>query len=232
MGQNFRNGSAQNFWNPHDPEEEPFAPRGTTASHVTLLDIEPGPYGYTSITRNGWVSDRFPGPLRVLWRLDRKYAVSDGLPGVRIPNASFPGVVTTLPGPEQAKRMLKREAQLKEAGGTVSPPLGANASPASLCGPEGSHAGECQRTFPRREHGGNMDIRYFGVGVTRRVRALAKTRHTSTSRMIADLVEAGLDAEEQERRRFLDLADRLTHSRDPEEREHLKEELARMTFGS
>jgi len=50
--------------------------------------------------------------------------------------------------------------------------------------------------------------------------------------VIADLVETGLDAEEQERRRFLDLADRLTHSRDPEERERLKEELARMTFGS
>lgn len=59
--------------------------------------------------------------------------------------------------------------------------------------------------------------------VARRVRALAKTRRTSTSRVIADLVETGLDAEEQERRRFLDLADRLTHSRDPEERERLKE---------
>jgi hypothetical protein len=68
--------------------------------------------------------------------------------------------------------------------------------------------------------------------VARRVRALAKTRRTSASRVIADLVETGLDAEEQERRRFLDLADRLTHSRDPEERERLKEELARMTFGS
>jgi hypothetical protein len=50
--------------------------------------------------------------------------------------------------------------------------------------------------------------------------------------VIADLVEAGLESEEQERRRFLDLADRLTHSSDPQEREHLKAELARMTFGS
>jgi hypothetical protein len=50
--------------------------------------------------------------------------------------------------------------------------------------------------------------------------------------VIADLVQTGLEAAEQERRRFLDLADRLTHSHDPEERERLKEELARMTFGS
>ena len=68
--------------------------------------------------------------------------------------------------------------------------------------------------------------------LARRVRALAKTRRTSTSRVIADLVEAGLESEEQERRRFLDLADRLTHSSDPQERGHLKAELARMTFGS
>jgi len=68
--------------------------------------------------------------------------------------------------------------------------------------------------------------------LARRVRALAKTRRTSTSRVIADLVETGLESEEQERRRFLDLADRLAHSSDPQEREHLKAELARMTFGS
>jgi metal-responsive CopG/Arc/MetJ family transcriptional regulator len=67
--------------------------------------------------------------------------------------------------------------------------------------------------------------------LARRVRALARTKRTSTSRVIADLVETGLEAEEQERRRFLDLADSLTHSRDPQERERLKAELARMTFG-
>ncbi len=68
--------------------------------------------------------------------------------------------------------------------------------------------------------------------LARRVRALAKSRRTSASRVIADLVESGLEAEEQERRRFLDLADRLTRSDDPRERERIKEELARMTFGA
>lgn len=68
--------------------------------------------------------------------------------------------------------------------------------------------------------------------VARRVRALAKSRRTSASRVIADLVESGLEAQEQEHRRFLDLADRLTRSDDPRERERIKEELARMTFGA
>ena len=68
--------------------------------------------------------------------------------------------------------------------------------------------------------------------LARRVRALAKSRRTSASRVIADLVESGLEAEEQERRRFLGLADRLARSDDPRERERIKEELARMTFGA
>ena len=67
--------------------------------------------------------------------------------------------------------------------------------------------------------------------IARRVRALAKTKRTSGSRVIAELVESRLEAQVQERRRFLELADRLTRSTDSEERQHLKEELARFTFG-
>jgi hypothetical protein len=44
--------------------------------------------------------------------------------------------------------------------------------------------------------------------------------------------EAAIEAREQERRRFVELADRLVRSRDPEEQSRLKEELARMTFGN
>jgi formamidase len=133
---------------------------------VTLVDIEPGPYGYTSITAGGWVTDQFDENLRVLWRLDRTSAVSDGLPGVRIPNGSFPGLMTTLPGPEQVQEMLERERQLAEAGGAVSMPFSESAYPEEICGPDGSHTDVCLRTFPPREHGGNLDIRYLGVGAT------------------------------------------------------------------
>jgi hypothetical protein len=47
----------------------------------------------------------------------------------------------------------------------------------------------------------------------------------------ADLVEAGLEAQEAEKKRFFDLADRLAGSDDPAEQRLLKDELARMTFG-
>jgi hypothetical protein len=45
------------------------------------------------------------------------------------------------------------------------------------------------------------------------------------------LIESGLAAREQEKKRFLELADRLTRTSDPDEQSRLKEELALMTFG-
>jgi predicted DNA-binding protein len=67
--------------------------------------------------------------------------------------------------------------------------------------------------------------------VASRVKSLAKTSGASANRVIVELIETGLEAREQEKRRFFDLADRLARSRDPEEQNRLKEELARMTFG-
>jgi hypothetical protein len=67
--------------------------------------------------------------------------------------------------------------------------------------------------------------------VAERVRAIAKRQRTSANRVLVELIEAGLDAKEQEKRRFLELADRLSESDDAGERRRLKEELARMTFG-
>lgn len=67
--------------------------------------------------------------------------------------------------------------------------------------------------------------------VARRVRALAKTKKTSASRVILGLIESGLQAQEAERQRFFDLADRLTRSTDPAEQAAIKEQLAQLTFG-
>jgi formamidase len=133
---------------------------------VRILDIAPGAWAYTRISPIGFVTDEIEGPLRVLWRLNRDYAVSDDLPGVRIPNGSFPGVVTVLPGAEQQAAMLAREAELLEEGGAVRGPHGKHASPREVCGVGGSHEDECQRTIPPREHGGNLDIRYLQAGVS------------------------------------------------------------------
>ena len=133
---------------------------------VTLLDVAPGRFGYTSVSPIGFVSDHVSGAFRANWRLDRTQAVSDDLPGVRIPNASFPGIVTVLPGPAELAAMLAREAELRAVGGAGFPPYPVHASPAAVCGPDGSHPAECLRTLPPREHGGNLDIRYLQVGVT------------------------------------------------------------------
>lgn len=133
---------------------------------VTLLDIAPGPFGYTSVSPIGFVSDHVSGSFRALWRLTRTEAVSDDIPGVRVPSANFPGIVTVLPGPAQLETMLSREAELVALGGAGFPPHPLHASPAEICGPNGSHADECLRTLPPREHGGNLDIRYLQVGVT------------------------------------------------------------------
>ncbi len=71
----------------------------------------------------------------------------------------------------------------------------------------------------------------LSAGVARRVRTLARAKRASASRVIAELVESGLQAQEAERDRFLKLADELTSSKDPAEQEKIKEELARLTFG-
>lgn len=67
--------------------------------------------------------------------------------------------------------------------------------------------------------------------IAKRVRALAKHENRSSSRVIVELIEAGLDAREQEKKTFFELADRLTTSSDPSEQRRLKRELARMTYG-
>ncbi len=67
--------------------------------------------------------------------------------------------------------------------------------------------------------------------VARRVRSIAKSRRTSASRVLVDLVETGLDAVDREKQHFLDVAERLAQASDPVERARLKDELARLTFG-
>jgi metal-responsive CopG/Arc/MetJ family transcriptional regulator len=67
--------------------------------------------------------------------------------------------------------------------------------------------------------------------VARRVEAIAKRERTSSSRVIVELIESGLEAREREKTEFFELADRLVNSSDPSEQAKLKKELARRTFG-
>jgi formamidase len=134
---------------------------------VTLVDIEPDHYGYTVIVPGfGFLRDRFTEPFIANWKLTRVDAVSDQIPGVRIPFNGFMGTVGVLPGDTEVKMILDREAALQSAGGVVLTPQPTGALPAAVCGPNGSHRDQCLRTIPPRENGGNMDIKQMVVGTT------------------------------------------------------------------
>jgi len=69
------------------------------------------------------------------------------------------------------------------------------------------------------------------IRIAKRVRAIAKARRTSASRVMVDLIEVGLETQDAEKERFFEVARRYKACSDPKESERLREELARLTFG-
>ena len=69
------------------------------------------------------------------------------------------------------------------------------------------------------------------ASLARRVQTLAKNRKTSANRVLVELIETGFESKEAEKAKFFDLADQLSVSSDPVERNRIKELLARMIFG-
>ncbi|MGH9473441.1 MAG: hypothetical protein ACRD1M_11955 [Terriglobales bacterium] len=63
------------------------------------------------------------------------------------------------------------------------------------------------------------------------MRALAREKGVSTSRLLARLVEVGLESEQQRRERFMSLAERFPTAADPTEAERPGQALGRMVFG-
>jgi len=133
---------------------------------VTVIDIAVGRYGYTFGGGSGFLGDRVDGSFVAVWELTDEFATSADIPGVRIPNGSFPGIVATIPGPSEFQAIVAREQQLYDAGGSVLLPSAEDAHPAALCGEGGSAADACLRTIPPREQGGNIDIRHIIEGVS------------------------------------------------------------------
>ncbi|HSF17350.1 MAG TPA: hypothetical protein VLK65_17520 [Vicinamibacteria bacterium] len=70
------------------------------------------------------------------------------------------------------------------------------------------------------------------IPIAKRVNAIARTKKTSANRVIVDLIESGLEAQEQERKRFFELTERLMRSDNAREQQRLKDELARLVFGA
>ncbi len=64
-----------------------------------------------------------------------------------------------------------------------------------------------------------------------KVQSLARRQNRSANQVLENLVEAGLEAREAEKRRFFELTDRLRKATEADEISRLKHELARMTFG-
>jgi formamidase len=134
---------------------------------ITLVDIEPDQYGYTVIVPGfGFLRDIYTKPHLVNWKLTRNHAVSEQMPGVKVPYEAFMGSVGVLPGEPETDAWLARETALGKAGGVALPPQPVGALPTAVCGPKGSHKDKCLRTIPPRENGGNMDVQQMQVGTT------------------------------------------------------------------
>jgi metal-responsive CopG/Arc/MetJ family transcriptional regulator len=65
-----------------------------------------------------------------------------------------------------------------------------------------------------------------------KIDAIAAQRHLTGNRAMVDLLEDAIAAYEARRKAFFELANRFQKSTDPAETKRLREELARMTFGS
>ena len=134
---------------------------------IKLIEIIPDDYGYTTLIPGfGFLPDLFPEPYVANWKLNSFEAVSEQIPGVRIPMNAFMGSVGVLPGEEEVEKWFARESQLGAAGGVALPPETTGARPATVCGPNGSHKTKCLRTIQPRENGGNMDVKQMVKGTT------------------------------------------------------------------
>jgi formamidase len=129
---------------------------------VSIRAIETQPFGFTAqIPGFGFLRDVFPDPFYAPWVIHDKVAESPAIPGVRIPEAAFLGVVGVAPSPSLLKAIAAREHELLLRGGAVHPPEPSDAIPHD---PAVADAG--LRTTPPREIGGNMDVRHLGAGCT------------------------------------------------------------------
>jgi len=67
--------------------------------------------------------------------------------------------------------------------------------------------------------------------INSKVQVLARRERRSANQILEKLIETGLETQENEKRRFFELAERMIAATDRSEQQHLKKELARKTFG-
>jgi formamidase len=129
---------------------------------IKIDEIVTANRGFTVILPGfGYLRDLFTEPFIVHWEMANGFAVSNDLPGVRIPGAPFMGIMGVAPSHELLARIAAREAELAARGGNVAPPDAADAIP-----PQQTIASTALRTIPPRENGGNMDVKQLTAGST------------------------------------------------------------------
>ncbi|MGE0826847.1 MAG: acetamidase/formamidase family protein [Candidatus Binatia bacterium] len=132
---------------------------------VKIVEVEPQPFGFTvQIPGFGFLRDAFTEPYIVRWTITNGFATSSDLPGVRIPGASFMGVMGLAPSRELLSQINQRENDLSKRGGAVLLPDASGAIPA-----DARIANEAIRTIAPHETGGNVDIKQLTKGTTLRM---------------------------------------------------------------
>jgi formamidase len=127
---------------------------------IETVDILPQRYGWTRMRPGaGFLRDLFPDFYLIHWKIENGWAVTDLLPGVRIPDGSFLGTAGIAPSGTQLRSWSKREADLVARGGVAFLPDPEDAVPA-----EGRIAREGLRTGPPRENAGNLDAKQLTRG--------------------------------------------------------------------
>jgi hypothetical protein len=69
------------------------------------------------------------------------------------------------------------------------------------------------------------------LNVAAQLRDLAKTRKLSANKMLADLIENGMEAEKRKQQEFMEVAERFRAATDPKEVRRLGDQMGRMVFG-
>jgi formamidase len=132
---------------------------------VTVVEITPQPFGFTvQVPGFGFLRDVFADPFIVRWTIAGGFATSADLPGVRLPGASFMGVMGVAPSHDLLHQIYQRESDLQKRGGTVVLPSSKDAVPSDPV-----IAAQAMRTIAPHETGGNLDIKQLTRGTTVRL---------------------------------------------------------------
>lgn len=127
---------------------------------VEFVELTPERHGWTVIRPGaGFLREIFDARFLAHWEVDRGFARSPQIPGVKIPEGVFMGTAGVAPSHAQMLLWNARETDLVKRGGIALLPDAQDAVPAFE-----PIASQGLRTMPPRENGGNADIRQLTRG--------------------------------------------------------------------